>query len=137
MKKSLFILAIVLLLTLTITMTAFATKPINVRGYFDEFVPDVYPSTYCVHTGESWGVPDGFLNGCVVQPYSEGLAQHGIMSLTVDGKSGVCLYNIRTFDLDGIARIVINRCTGDLAGFHMKAVGWTNGLWEGTYHFAP
>jgi hypothetical protein len=61
------------------------------------------------------------------------------MDLILNGElTGTCEYNLRTYDLDGIARFVINRCNGDLAGLHMKGVGWAaNGLWEGSYHFDP
>jgi hypothetical protein len=139
MKKSVLILAIVLVLTFMITMTASATRPTDIGGYFDEFVPgdETTPTVYCFHTGEIYGEPDGFLTGCVVQPYNPGLAEHGTFTGWVDGKYGTCEYNLRTFDLDGIARFVMNRCTGDLRGFHMKGVGGLTGFWEGSYHFDP
>jgi hypothetical protein len=31
----------------------------------------------------------------------------------------------------------MNRCFGELEGLHMKGIGWTNGFWEGSYHFDP
>lgn len=140
MKKTVLILAIVLVLTFVFTMTASATKPTEISGYF-YFIPPYGPNDYCIKT---W---DGSMDGCVDQSASPGLAAHGIIDLTViteDGElSGTCKYNLRTYDLDGIARIVANRCTGELAGFHMKAVGWgipgdpRFGTWEGSYHFDP
>ena len=139
MKKSVLILAIVLVLTFMVTLTASATKPTEIGGYFDEFVPGDpdTPTVYCLHTGEEYGVPDGFITGCVVQPYKPGLAQIGTFTGTVDGKSGTCDYSLRTFDLDGIARFSMNRCSGGLAGLHLKGVGGTDGFWEGSYHFDP
>jgi hypothetical protein len=134
MKKTILILAIVLVLTIMATLTASAIKPSEMGGYFDAFVPgdEITPTVYCIHSGEN------FLTGCVVQPYNPGLAEHGTFTGWVDGKYGTCEFNLRTFDLDGIARFVMNRCTGELAGFHMKGVGWAaNGLWEGSYHFGP
>ena len=139
MKKSVLILAIVLVLTIMVTLTASATQPTEIRGYFDEYVTGdpTTPTVWCIHTGENYGEPDGFMDGCVVQPVNPGLAAHGTFTGTVDGKSGTCEYNLRTFDLDGIARFTMNRCSGDLAGLHMKAVGWPTGFWEGSYHFDP
>jgi hypothetical protein len=128
-----------LLLGLVMVPSALATQPAELKGYFDEFVPgegDI-PTVYCLHTGEEYGVPDGFLDGCVVQPNKPGLAQKGIFTGHVGEKEGTCEYSLRTFDLDGIARGTFYRCTGDLAGLHLKAVGWTNGFWEGSYHFDP
>ena len=138
MKKSVLILAIVLVLTFMVTLTASATKPTEITGYF-YFVEPYGPNDYCMATGETYGVPDGFLTGCVDQPVKPGLGAHGTMEITLDGElTGTCEYNLRTYDNDGIARFVANRCTGELAGFHMKGVGWAaNGLWEGSYHFGP
>jgi hypothetical protein len=139
MKKLISVLGITFMLASMFTMTALATKPQLVGGYFDNFIPgdENNPTVYCLHTGEIYGVPDDVLTGCVVQPYKPGLGHHGTWTGTVDGKSGTCEYNLRTFDLDGIARFAMNQCTGDLAGFHMQGTGWANGFWEGTYHFDP
>lgn len=142
MKKTVLILAIVLVLTFMIPLTASATGPDELGGYFYLTSPDdADPLLYCFNTGVVYGVPDGFMDGCVEQPAKPGLAQHGTVNITVDGKTGICELNIRTYDLDGIVRAVINRCTPDLAGFHMRIVGWGvgphAGFWEGAYHFAP
>ena len=128
-----------MLLCLALVPAVYATKPAEIQGYFDEFVPGdpTRPTVYCLHTGENYGVPDGFLTGCVVQPYKPGLAQIGTFTGTVDGKDGYCEYSLRTFDLDGIARFSMNRCHGGLEGFHLNGVGWLNGFWEGSYHFDP
>jgi hypothetical protein len=137
MKKSVLILAIVLVLTFMVTLTASATNPEKISGFFF-FVPPYGENDYCISTGENY-VPDGFLVGCVDQPVKPGLGAHGTMEITLDGElTGTCKYNLRTYDNDGIARFVGNRCTGELAGFHIKGVGWAaNGLWEGSYHFDP
>ncbi|UCF29116.1 MAG: hypothetical protein JSW42_05430 [Chloroflexota bacterium] len=137
MKKPVIILAIVLVLTFMVTLTASATKPTEISGFF-YFVPPYGPNDYCIATGDNY-VPDGFLVGCVDQPVKPGLGAHGTIEVTLDGElTGTCEYNLRTYDIDGIARAVFNRCDGDLAGFHVKAVGWAaNGLWEGSYHFDP
>jgi hypothetical protein len=135
MKKTVLILAIVLVLAFMFTMTASATKPTPISGTF-YFVDPWGPNDYCVVTS------DGFIEGCVDQPVKPGLGAHGTMDLTMqtaDGElSGACKYNLRTYDIDGIARFVANRCTGDLEGFHMKGVSLAyTVLWEGSYHFAP
>ena len=128
---------VAILLALLVTMTASATQPTEIRGFF-YFVDPFGPNDYCISTGESWGVPDGFLVGCVDQPEKPGLGAHGTFYLTVGELSGTCEYNLRTYEIDGIARFTANRCTGELAGFHMRGVGWAaNGLWEGSYHFDP
>jgi hypothetical protein len=138
-KRKLWIVILVLLGLALLVPIVSATQPAEVSGYFDEFVPGEgdRDTVYCLHTGESYGNPDGFLTGCVKQPVKPGLAQKGTFTGTVDGKSGTCEYSLRTFDLDGIARFSMNRCFGELEGFHMKGVGWTNGLWVGSYHFDP
>jgi len=140
MKKTILILAIVLVLTFMFTLTASATQPTPISGFF-YFVDPWGPNDYCITTGENY-TPDGFLVACVDQLVKPGLGAHGTMALTIltaDGElSGTCAYNLRTYDIYGIARFVANRCTGDLAGFHMRGVGWAaNGLWEGSYHFDP
>ncbi len=136
MSKRKLLIFILVLLCLALVPAVYATKPAQINGYFDDFVPGD-PTVYCFHTGEEYGVSDGFLDGCVVQPAKPGLGEHGTFTGTVDGKFGTCEYNLRTFDLDGIARFSMQRCDGELAGFHMKGVGWTNGMWDGSYHFDP
>ena len=135
MKKMIVVLAIVLVLTFAITMAVSATKPEKLSGFF-YFVPPYGENDYCISTGEGYE-SDGFLDGCVNQPEKPGIGQHGTIALTMQGVgSGTCAFNLRAYDIDGIARFVANRCTGDLVGLQMKAVGWaSNGLWEGSYHF--
>lgn len=138
MKKLILTLAIVLALTFTLSITAFAAKPTTLVGYFDNWMPYADPETYCLHTGEVYGQPDGFLTGCVVQPLVNGLGAHGTFTGWVDGKYGICEYNLRTFEIDGVARFVMNRCTGELAGLHLQGTGSAlTGMWEGDYHFDP
>lgn len=141
MKKILMVLGIAMVLTFMVTMTALAIKPQTIVGYFDAFVPGdpENPTVYCLHTGEVYGVPDGFLTGCVVQPYSDGLGEQGTFTGSIDGKFGTCEYNIRIFDLDGIARFAMNQCTEELAGFHMQGTtaSMDYGYWTGNYHFEP
>jgi hypothetical protein len=135
MKKSVVVILIVLVMSVLFVITASATQPTNINGFF-WYPPGEYQN-YCVATGDNY-TPDGFLTGCVEQPKKPGLNQKGVLHLVVDGDEGTCGYSLRTYDLDGIARIVTTGCTGELAGFHMKAVGWAaNGLWEGSYHFDP
>ena len=140
MRKTIFVLLILLVLSFTFTLVAFAKQPTETSGFF-YFVPPFGPRDYCIATGEEY-TPDGFIAGCVDQPEKPGIGVHGTIQLTIvmDGQelTGACKYNLRSYDIDGIARFVANRCTGDLAGFHMKAVGWaSNALWKGTYHFKP
>lgn len=127
-----------LLFVLALVPAVYATQPTSINGYFDDFVPgdSTTPTVYCLHTGENF-VADDFIDGCVVQPVKPGLAQKGVFTGSVGDKFGSCDYSLRTFDLDGIARFSMNRCHGELRGFHLKGVGWTNGLWEGSYHFDP
>lgn len=138
-NRKLWIVILVLLALAMLVPAVYATPPEDIHGYFDEFMPGEgdTPTVYCLHTGDTYGVPDGFLNGCVVQPVKPGLAQIGTFTGTVDGKSGTCEYSLRTFDLDGIARFSMNRCFGELEGFHMKGTGGLDGFWEGSYHFDP
>lgn len=144
MKKTVFILAIVLVLAFMFTLSASATQPEKISGFF-YFVDPGGPNDYCVATSNPSGdpySPDGFLVGCVDQPEKPGIGEHGTLNLTMQATegelTGTCEFNLRAYDIDGIARFVANRCTGDFAGFHMKAVGWAwNGLWEGSYHFGP
>ena len=143
MKKAGLILTIVLVITFMVTLTASATQPIEVASYFDQFVigdptadPPI-PTTYCFHTGESWGVPDGFLTGCAVAYITPGLGNKAIWTGEVDGKQGTCMLNVRKF-LHGQSQVVMNRCTGDLAGFHMLSVGSAETATAvGYYHFDP
>ena len=138
MKKKFLILGIALMLTFIVTITAFATQPQAIAGYFDGIAELEDYEVYCFHTGEDYGVPDGFITGCVVQPYKPGIGEHGTWTGTVGGSSGTCEYNLRSYMIDGIARFALNQCTGDLAGFHMQGTGWAaTGMWEGTYHFDP
>ena len=137
-KRKLWLVALALLV-LALVPAVYATQPAEIHGYFDDYVPgdEDTPTVYCFYTVDDYGVPDGFLSGCVVQPYKPGLDQKGTFTGTVDGRSGSCEYSLRTFDLDGIARFSMHRCSEDLADFHLTGVGWTNGLWEGSYHFDP
>ena len=74
MKKSVFILTIVLVLTFMVTLTASATQPTEIRGYFDEYVTGdpTTPTVWCIHTGENYGEPDGFIDGCVATGRRQG-----------------------------------------------------------------
>ena len=139
MSKRILWVFILLVVVLALVPMASATRPEKIGGYFDEFVPGEgeIPTVYCLHTGEGYLDPDGFIDGCVVQPNKPGLAQKGTFTGHVGEREGTCEYSIRTFELDGIARFSMNRCFGDLEGLHMKGIGWTNGLWEGSFHFDP
>ena len=141
MKKAGLILAIVLVITFMVTLTASATQPIENVGFFDQFVPGdptadpPTPTTYCFHTGENF-VPDGIMTGCAEVYITPGLGDHGIWTGEVDGKHGTCMLNVRKF-LHGRSHVVMNRCTDDLEGFHTVSVGLLDGTWEGSYHFDP
>jgi hypothetical protein len=141
MKKFGISIIIALVLALMLVTIVSATQPTEMNGDFYAWVPGDpdTPSVYCFRTLGPDGSPDGFLDGCVVQPYSPGQGKHGTFTGTVDGKSGTCEYNLRAFHRnDGIARFVTSQCTGELEGFHMKGVGtMIPPLWEGSYHFDP
>jgi hypothetical protein len=135
MKKIVISMTLALVLVLMLVVTASATQPTEIHGFF--WYPPGETENYCLATGDGY-TPDGFLIGCVDQPDKPGLDQKGVLYLTVDGLTGACDYSLRTYAIDGIARFVSQGCTGELAGFHMKGVGWAaNGLWEGSYHFDP
>ena len=141
MKKYILVLGIVLVLTFMITLTAYATKPISISGYFDNFVPGdptadpPIPTTYCWHTGESYGNPDGFMTGCAFAYITPGLADHGVWEGWVGGMFGTCEYLARNFK-HNISRVIVSQCSGDLEGLHFVATGSAlTGLWEGTYHW--
>lgn len=137
MKKTTAVLFLVLVLTFIFAITASASQPESLSGFF-YFVPPYGGTDYCIATGEGY-IPDGFMNGCVDQTDKPGLGEHGTIDITMAGYgTGTCEFNLRAYEIDGIARIVVNRCSGDLVGLHMQAVGWAwNGLWEGSYHFEP
>lgn len=143
MKKLLLVLVLAMLMLLAVTLTASATKPIMIHGYFDKFVPGdpnadpPIPTTYCWHTGDEWGVPDGFMTGCAFAYITPGLGDKGTWEGEVDGKYGICEYNIKRY-VDKFSLVVVTECTGELAGFHFLATGdATTALWEGSYHFEP
>jgi hypothetical protein len=142
MRKRILLVFILVVLVLVLVPMVFATKPTKIQGYFDNFVPGRDPQDYCMHTLDTDGVPDDFITGCVLQPETPGVAQHGTFTGFVDGAEITCEYNLKTFDvtnLDSVARFTMNRCTGDpeVEGFHLHGIGWLNGLWEGSYHYHP
>ncbi len=136
-RRKIWLLVLLLLLSFTLVPTVSAAQPIEIQGYFDQYVLGD-PTVYCIRSGPAYGVSDGFLDGCVVQPDKPGLAQQGIWTGTVNGLAGTCKYTVRTFLLDGVARGVFSNCTGELAGFHLiHVLGGTDGLWSGSYFFTP
>ncbi len=140
MKKTVFILAIVLVLAFMFTLSASATQPEKISGDF-YFVDPWGPSDYCINAVD---LETGEVNisGCVDQTEKSGLGQHGTLDLTFETPDGdlfgTCKYNLRAYDIDGIARFVANRCNGDLTGLHLKgqSIAYTL-FWDGSYHFSP
>ena len=144
MKKILFILAIVLVLTLMITLSASATKPDYVEGYvpFDSwFIEDGY---------EKYDVCDEHLVGQVVQPAAPpGFAIHGIFT---SGDSdhceiensyvGTCNITLVPVEMPGNpeskpGRGVISQCSGDLKGLHGRYVINFDFTYDAWYHWEP
>ena len=138
LRPKVLLIGLLLLAAFVLVPAVLATPPAPIHGHFYDFVPGAgdHPTVYCLQ-----GFNDGgelILQGCVVQPVKPGLAQKGVFTGIVEGKEGTCEYSLRTFDLDGIARASFNRCTGELAGLHLRAVGRPMPpTWEGTYHFDP
>lgn len=144
MKKSVIILAIVLVLTFMLTLTASATKPEHVTGFVPLGSIIDGPEYFEYDVCDPWGV------GHVVQPAEPpGLAIHGTFT---SGNVPDCPY---TTELSGTCKItlipveefgnpeskkgraVLGRCTGDLKGLHGTLVihEWYN--YDAWYHFDP
>jgi hypothetical protein len=97
------------------------------------------------------GVPDGVIEGCVVQPEKAGRAQIGTMydvsafePADPEDALGACVYSLATFDIPrrpedpGVPRFSAHRCTGSWENMHMVGVGEAGGFgWKGSYHFEP
>ena len=144
MKKTVFILAIVLVLTLMVTLTASATKPEHVTGYVPLSSYNPGPEF------EEYDVCDPYMVGHVVQPAaSPGFAVHGTFT---SGNVPDCPY---TTELSGTCEItlipveefgnpeskkgrgVLGRCTGDLQGLHGRFVIHYLFTYDAWYHWDP
>lgn len=137
MKKTILILAIVLVLTFLVTMTASATKPAYIQGFFYVLNPEV---DFCYATG-TFPVPDGFIDGCgyYITGKEGGLGDTALWEGMVDGKSGTCIIHVRKL-INNYSHVTVNQCTGGLAGLHLIATGDLNAFpftWEGYYHWDP
>ena len=145
-KISLFAL---FLLVLFLVPSVSATPPEEINGYF-YWAPDGSPYNYCLFSVDNDGAPDGFLEGCVIQPDSPGRAAHGTFyqfplfpEHDPDNTTGECEYNLATFTIPGRGSVgdpkfVMNRCSGSLEGLHMNGTGEAGEFYfTGTYHFAP
>lgn len=143
MKKSVFILAIVLVLTFMFVMTASATRPEHVEG----IVPF---ASWFVEEYEEYDVCDEILVGHVVQPAAPpGFAIHGTFTM---GNSDYCGF---TTDLEGTCELtlipveepgnpeskegrgVVGRCTDDLQGLHGRYVIHYDFSYDAWYHMDP
>jgi hypothetical protein len=146
MKKSAIILAIVLVLTFIVTLTASATKPEHVTGLVPLSSYNPGPEF------EEYDVCDSWLVGHVVQPAAvPGFAIHGTFTAgDIPDIWGECEYT--TTELEGTCelmlipveefgnpeskkgRAVIGRCTDDLQGLHMRAVINFDFTYSAWYH---
>ncbi len=136
MKRTIWILTLAFMLGVILVPAVFATQPEEIRGYTN-LISMADPVVYCIHSGPGYNQPDGFLDGCVVQPVKPGVAQKGTFTGHVGDREGSCEYSLRTFDLDGKAIFSMQICDGGLAGFHFVGFGTSDGLWAGSYHFDP
>lgn len=152
MKKTVLILAIVMVLTFMLTLTASATKPEHVKG----FVP---LSSVGDDGVDFWyDVCDEYLVGHVVQPWAPDdappKAVHGTFTAgNIPDAWGECAYT--TTELEGTCEItlipveefgnpeskkglgVMGRCTGDLKGYQGRYVihEWYD--YDAWYHIDP
>jgi hypothetical protein len=149
MKKTVFILAIVLVLAFMFTLSASATIPEQIKG----LVP-LWSVTETDETFE-YDMCDEWLVGHIVQPLVvPGFAVHGTFTAgDIPDPGGECQFT--TTNLEGTCeftlipvedftnpeskrgRAVINRCTGDLKGIHGRYVidEWYN--YDAWYHLEP
>ena len=144
MKKILFVLAIVLVLTFIVTLSASATKPEHIEGY----VP--FSSWFIEDGYEKYDVCDDYLVGQVVQPAdSPGFAVHGIFTSgnsdfceTETDWVGTCKLTLVPVEQPGNpeskqGRGVANQCTGDLKGLHGRFVVNFDFTYDAWYHWDP
>jgi hypothetical protein len=138
-----------LMLVLLVVPSVFATPPEEINGWF-YWAPEDSPYNYCLFSADDNGAPDGFLEGCVIQPDAPGRAGHGTFYQfpifpvhDPDNTTGECEYNLATFYVPGRGdvgdpRVVFNRCSGSLEGLHVNATGEAGEFyWTGTYHYGP
>ena len=142
MKKSVFILAIVLVLTFMLASPVFANQPTYGEGWWDNFDDSTDPETYDIHSGtKDSPTPDIGWEGTISQPVKPGRAQKATFVGTVDGIEGTCLINVRTFNNQGVMSGAVLQCDGDLSGLQATFRGsfesfepfW--GYFESWYHF--
>ena len=144
MKKSLRILALVVLLLLAISATATATQPDQVEG----FVP--LSSLVVTATTLEYDACDPVLTGHAVQPLSDpGLRKQGTVTLGDvpncpynRGLEGTCDYVLIPVDDFGnpdskLGRVVFMHCTGDAAGLHGRAQINYDYTYTAWYHWEP
>lgn len=146
MKKTVLILAIVLVLTFMVTLTAAATQPEHVTGYvpLSSYMPG--PEF------EEYDICDPYLVGHVVQPAgAPGFAIHGIFTAgnipdpdcpyttELSGTCEITLIPVEDFGNPESkkGRGVAGRCTDDLKGLHMRAVINFDFTYNAWYHWDP
>jgi hypothetical protein len=135
MKKILFVLALVLVLTLLIASPVFATKPIYTQGVWTNWDQTTDP------LNPTYDLVDGSWLGTVTQPVKPGQAQKAYFEGTVDGIYGTCELNVRTFNKKGVMSGSILQCDEGLAGLQATFRGsfesmdpfW--GYFESWHHF--
>lgn len=146
MKKSILILAIVLVLTFMFAMAASATQPEHVTGYvpLSSYIPG---PEY-----EEYDVCDPYVVGHVVQPAAApGFAIHGTFTAG-NIPDPNCPY---TTELSGTCEITLipveefgnpeskegrgagGRCTGDFQGLHSRFVIHYDFTYDAWYHWDP
>lgn len=148
-NRKLWILVLVLI-SLALVPTVFATPPTEVSGFF-YWAPEGSPYNYCLFSVDEFGNPDGVIEGCVVQPEKPGRAQNGTMyhvsafdPAAPEEALGACQYSLATFDIPGrpddpgTPRFSTIRCWGSWENMHLVGVGEAGGFsWTGSYHFDP
>jgi hypothetical protein len=141
---------VMVLIVLALVPAVFATPPEEINGYF-YWAPEGSPYSYCLFTVNDDDIPDGVIEGCVIQPEKPGRAQIGTMyhvsafdPADPEDAFGSCVYSLATFDIPGrpddpgTPRFSAHRCSGSWEDMHLVGVGEPGGFsWTGSYHFEP
>jgi hypothetical protein len=134
MKKTIFLVATVLLVALLFAFPVLAVQPTYSSGYWDNYSEDDLTSYYDIH---------GTWEGSVVQPKKPGRQQIATFIGTVEGIPGKCKFSVVTFGKTFVGSGTVLQCEGELAGlqatFKTSLDDFVNfsGLFESWHHFNP
>lgn len=136
MKKTIFLLAAVLVVTLLFATPVSAVQPTYSVGTWDNYEedPSTQTSTYDIH---------GAWEGTVIQPEKPGRQQIATFIGTVDGIPGICRLSVVTFGKTFVGSGSVLQCEGELSGlnatFRTSLDDFSNfsGSFESWHHFNP